>query len=235
MNPLLLPLVAVQGLRARSQIEVLPEAAGPTTGITDETGASPLRVIVVGESTAAGCGAETHDEAFPGAFARAFGERCGRAVSWAVAGQNGATIRRVRHRLIPEIHEDVDVAVLLIGVNDVLTRTPVAQWRDDLMAVIDALAVLADRVVVAGIPPFDAFPSLPRALRTYLAERGRALDAAAREVCATRPAASWLAPFGLEDADAAFFARDGFHPSAVGYRRWAEQIAQQLAAEPEEG
>ncbi|HET6673626.1 MAG TPA: SGNH/GDSL hydrolase family protein [Agromyces sp.] len=228
MNPLLLPLVAVQGRRARSRIEILPEAAGPTSGSTVDFGEPALRVLVVGESTAAGCGAATHDEAFAGEFARALGELHDRSVRWTVHGRHGATIRRVRHRMIPALDGDVDVAVLLIGVNDVLARTPVVQWRDDLAAVVEALAALAGRVVVAGIPPFDAFPSLPRALGTYLSERGRALDAAAHEVCASDPTVSWMSSTGLAGAEAALFARDGFHPSPAGYRRWAHEIADRL-------
>lgn len=234
MNPLLLPLVAVQGRRVRSRIAPLPEAAGPTVGSTSDLDEPSLSVVMVGESTAAGCGAATHDEAFAGAFARALGELRGRQVRWAVHGRNGATIRRVRHRILPELDVDADVAVLLIGVNDVLTRTPVAQWHDDLAAVVHALTTLAERTVVAGIPQFDAFPSLPRALRTYLGERGRALDDVAREVCATNPATSWMSSTDVAHAEAAFFARDGFHPSPAGYRHWAGNVARNLDSPSEE-
>lgn len=229
MNPLLMPLVAVQGRRARSQIEVLPEAAGPTAGRTGDGGGEALRVTVVGESTAAGCGAATHEEAFAGEFAQALSRLRTRPVQWHVRGRHGATIRRVRYRMLPDLDAPVDVAVLLIGVNDVLARTPVAQWRGDLTAVVEALTGLAEHTVVAGIPPFDAFPSLPRALRTYLGERGRALDAAAQEVCAAHDAVSWMSSADLANAEAAFFARDGFHPSPSGYQRWASDIAQAMA------
>lgn len=233
MNPLKMPLVALQGYRTRARAEVLPEAAGPLSGSTVGADEQSLRVMVVGESTAAGCGAATHDEAFAGGFSRALSRLRGRPVRWEVCGRNGATIRRVRYRMLPELASGADAAVLLIGVNDVLTRTPVAQWRDDLTAVVDALRGLAERTVVAGIPPFDAFPSLPRALGTYLGERGRALDAAAQEICSTRDRVSWIGAADLDLAralaDASFFARDGFHPSPVGYQRWASGIAEALA------
>lgn len=224
MNPLLLPVVAVQGRSARARIEVLPEAAGPTTGTTAGAADDPLRVLVLGESTAAGCGAATHDGAFAGQLALALSGR-GRAVRWQVHGRHGATIRRVRYRILPEVQNPADVAVLLIGVNDVLARTPAARWRDDLTSVVQSLAAHASRTVVAGIPPFDEFPSLPRPLRTYLGERGRALDDVAQEVCASVPAVSWASSGDLASADATFFARDGFHPSPAGYRRWAQDIA----------
>ncbi|MGO2518768.1 MAG: SGNH/GDSL hydrolase family protein [Microbacterium sp.] len=232
MNPLLLPLAAIQGRRARSRIEVLPEAEGPKAGCTADSDGSALRAIVIGESTAAGCGARTHEEAFAGAFARALDEIYDQPVCWEVHGRHGANIRRVRYRLLPELDGAADVAVLLIGVNDVLTRTPASQWREDLTAVIEALASLADRVVVAGIPPFDSFPALPRTLRSYLAERGRALDEVAQAVCAINDSVLWMSATNLAHADATFFARDGFHPSPIGYRRWAEEVAHQLTDSP---
>lgn len=228
MNPLLLPIVALQGRWVRSRIELLPEAPGPTDGIMGDSDGSPLRLVVVGESTAAGCGADSHEEAFAGAFARALWRRRGRPVAWKVLGRHGATIRRVRHRMITELSGRADVAVLLIGVNDVLARTPLPRWRDDLAAVLDVLAARAERVVVAGIPPFESFPSLPRLLGQYLAERGRLLDGGARDVCAAWPGVAWVGMDDLGQAEAGFFARDGFHPSPAGYGQWAEATAQRL-------
>lgn len=227
MNPASLPVIAAQGLWVRRRVEVLPEASGPTTGTTAGIGA-PMRLVVVGESTAAGCGAATHDEAFTGAFARALAERRDRPVTWSVHGRHGATIRRVRHRMLPELVADADVAVLLIGVNDVVNRTPTEQWRDDLAAVVDQLTARACLVVIAGIPPFEAFPSLPRALRRYLDGRGRVLDQVAREVCATRSSVQWIGSRDLVPVGAEFFARDGFHPSPAGYRRWAHALNDRL-------
>lgn len=229
MNPLLLPVVAAQGRWVRHRIEVLPEASGPTRGTTaGPDGAPPLRLIVVGESTAAGCGAQTHEEAFTGAFARSFAEQRERRVAWTVNGRYGARIRRVRYRMLPELDTVADMAVLLIGANDAMTRGPLGNWREDFAAVLDALIERAEVVVVAGIPPFETFPSLPRVLRKYLSERARALDDVARELCAERPTASWIGSADLGLAKAEFFARDGFHPSSAGYHRWAQTIIDQL-------
>lgn len=155
----------------------------------------------------------THEEAFTGAFARALADRRDRPVRWSVHGRHGATIRRVRHRMVSDLDARSDVTVLLIGVNDVLNRTPTQQWNDDIAAVLNALTERSEIVVVAGIPPFEAFPSLPRALRGYLTGRGRVLDDTARALCASRPAASWISSTDLVPAEVEFFTRDGFHPS----------------------
>ncbi|MBS2964403.1 SGNH/GDSL hydrolase family protein [Actinocrinis puniceicyclus] len=231
MNPLLLPVIAAQGIWVRRRTEVLPHAAGPTTGtVGDQRDGRPLRIAVLGESTAAGCGVDTHDEGFTGSLARELSERSGRPVAWEVVGQYGATGRRVRHRLLPRLGGDFDLAVLLAGANDVLARRAPREWREDLCAIVDDLAVRCGQVVVVGLPPFAVFPSLPGTLRAYLAARAAVLDGVSRQVCAQRPRATFLTSTDAMAVAADFFARDGFHPSAYGYQRWAQMVADGLPA-----
>jgi len=231
VNPLLFPVIAAQGLWVRYRTEVLPPAGGASSGsVTELAAGDPLRLAVVGESTAAGCGADTHDEAFPGALARELATRTGRPVSWDVVGQYGATSRRIRHRLLPQLGENYDLAVLLAGANDVLGRRRPSDWADDLAAVVNDLAARAEQVVVVGLPPFAAFPSLPWPLSDYLAGEAAELDAVAAQVCADHSRTTWVSSTGVLQMGPNFFARDGFHPSSYGYGQWAEVVAQKLPA-----
>ncbi|MGW1997975.1 SGNH/GDSL hydrolase family protein [Embleya sp. NPDC001921] len=227
MNPVLLPVIAAQALWVRARAEYLPPPAGAVTGSAGAEHRNPLRVAVVGESTAAGYGVETHDDGFPGAFARELAARTDSFVEWEVVGQYGATARRIRHRVVPELGDGLHVAVLLAGVNDVLARRSPTDWREDLTAIVDDLCKRAERVAVTGIPPFNTFPSLPNTLARHLTRRAGALDEVSRRICAERPHATWVRsddiPVGPE-----FFARDGFHPAAPGYRRWAQAVADRL-------
>jgi lysophospholipase L1-like esterase len=207
---------------------MLPPAAGPTTGVVGESGSTPVRVAVLGESTAAGCGARTHDDGFAGALARELATHTGRAVTWMALGQPAATLRRIRYRLLPQVGPDLSVAVLLAGVNDVLTRRPPEQWGEDLAAVVDALAERAERVAVAGLPPFAAFPSLPSTLGRYLTERADALDAVSRQVCAPRQQTVWVSSSHIRPLTDDFFAADRFHPGKHGYERRARVVAERL-------
>ena len=225
-NPLLLPVAAAQGMWLRSTIRMAPPATGPTSGTVGTTSRTPLSVAVLGESTAAGCGVESHDIGFTGWLARAIAGRTQRPVQWQVVGQFGATARRLRYRLLPQLGEDLDVAVLLAGGNDTMSGRSPDEWRDDVTAIVDDLMARAGQVVVAGVPPFALFPSMPATLGRYLSERAAALDEVSRQVCAARPCTTWVTMTEVPTPD--FFASDRFHLSAAGYRRWAEVVADHL-------
>lgn len=228
-NLLQLPIAAAQGLWLRSTIKLAPPATGPTSGTADPAGPSgrtPLSVAVVGESTAAGAGAVSHNDAFAGSLARTLAARTRRPVHWQAVGQFGATARRIRYRLLPQLPDDLDAVVLLAGGNDVMSRRAPDEWRADLSAIVDGLMNHADLVVVAGTPPFSRFPSMPATLGRYLGARAAALDDVSRQVCAVRPCTTWVGMPGVPRPE--FFATDGFHLSATGYRHWAGVIAEHL-------
>lgn len=227
MNPLSTGVALAQGLWFRRRIEVLPPAAGPVTGRTGATiGATVLRLGILGESTAAGCGVDAHERAFAGALAHRLSVG-GQPVEWRVAGELGATARRIRYRLLPQLLGDFDLVVVLAGANDVLARRSPEQWGDDLAAIVNDLSGRSGLVMVTGIPPFTAFPSLPSTLTRYLAARGRELDAVSRQVCDGVANAEFVASAPDLVGDG-FFARDGFHPGERGYSRWAELVADAL-------
>jgi lysophospholipase L1-like esterase len=199
-------------------------------GTVGDASGPPMRIAVLGESTAAGCGADTHHDGFAGNLAREFATRTGRTVTWQVVGQHGATARRIRYRLLPRLGTGFDVAVLLAGVNDVLSRRTPAQWGDDLAGIVDDLASRAGRVAVTGTPPFDAFPALPTTLGRYLAKRADGFNDVSRRVCAGHPRATWIDSTGTLPMGPDFFARDRFHPSSFGYGSWAKAVAATLTA-----
>lgn len=225
MNPVAMGVVAAQGLWVRRRIPRLPQAGGAATGLVGDDEGGVLRVAILGESTAAGLGVDSHAEGFPGGFARELAERAGRGVRWQVTGRDGATIRYVRHRMLDSVVDEHDCVVLLIGANDVLTRTPATRWAEDLGSVLDTLSWRAGQVLVPSVAPFERFPSLPRTLAGYLADKARALDEVARSVCDARPGADWVDSSDGLSIGPEFFASDGFHPSAVGYARWAARVA----------
>jgi lysophospholipase L1-like esterase len=228
MNRVWLPVVAVQGLWLRSTVRPASTPGGGTSGTVPGPSEAPLRLAVLGDSTAAGCGVTGDEEAFAAPFAREVAARTGRPADWQAVGQFGATARRIRFRLVPRLGDDLDVVVLLAGANDVMAGRGPDLWRDDLTGILAALAGHTRQVVVAGIPPFTRFPSIPARLARYLGERADAFDAVSREICGRDPQRTTFIdpPGGTPPPE--FFAADRFHPSALGYRLWAQDVAARL-------
>ncbi|HOY81854.1 MAG TPA: hypothetical protein PLB92_06910, partial [Rhodoglobus sp.] len=62
------PVLVAQGRRLRRDTPRLPDAASPWHGTV--AGPRPLSLLVLGDSTAAGVGADTQDDALPGHLGR---------------------------------------------------------------------------------------------------------------------------------------------------------------------
>ena len=69
-------------------------------------------------------------------------------------------------------------------------------------------------------------PAFPVLLRHVLGLRARVLDRAAIRWAAGHPAVTHVPHPGTAPADVPeMFCEDRFHPSAMGYARWAEALA----------
>jgi lysophospholipase L1-like esterase len=213
---LLAPLLVGQGLWVRGRTPTLPEAAGARTGTVGA--GRTLRLSVVGESTAAGVGAERMSDGLAARLALHLSAE--QTVTWTVHARTGATVTDVLAGLVPT--EPCDVAVVVLGVNDTLRLRRPALWRAELATLVTRLP--AQRVVLCGVPDLGAFTTLPEPLRGVLGRHARALDAGTRAVAAATGATHAPVPAILPGA----FAADRFHPSAEAYDAWAADLASRL-------
>ncbi len=229
---LLAPLLVWQGRRVRATTPRLPEAAGPRTGEAAGAGAA-VELLVLGESTAAGVGAEDHQRGLAGQVARTLAAETGRRVRWRVLARNGATAAITRDELLaPADAVAADVAVVVLGVNDTLRLHSPGRWTRDLRALIDAVRERCGPipVMLAAVPPMGVFPGLPQPLRGVLGLRAAVLDRAAARLAAELDSVRHVAvplPRGAVDD---FFCADRFHPSPHGYARWGDALGRAAAA-----
>ncbi|HEX6040967.1 SGNH/GDSL hydrolase family protein [Longimicrobium sp.] len=228
---LLAPVLVAQGRRVRRTTPRLPEAPGPRAGEIGGDGA-PVRLLVLGESTAAGVGAADHQEGLAGQVARGLAAETGRPVRWRVLGRNGATADATRQSLLARAADvEADVAVIALGVNDTLRLHAPARWAADLRALIDDVRARCGPVpvILASVPPMGRFPGLPRPLRTVLGLRATVLDRAAARLAAGMDAVHHVpVPLPPED-EARFFCTDRFHPSPYGYALWGAALGRAAA------
>jgi len=215
------PLLVAQALYVRRTTPRLPGASGPTEGLVPGAG-TPWRLAVLGESTVDGVGAASHEEALTGRLAQALA-RDGRAVRWQAVGRTGADAQVTRTDLLSKVGP-ADLVVIALGVNDTIELHSAARYRRDLLALVVALwRRQRVPVVLAGVPPMERFPALPRPLRDVLAARSAVLDDAAAELSHLPGVLHVPTPPGLLDPGT--FAEDRFHPGPAGYARWANHLA----------
>jgi lysophospholipase L1-like esterase len=226
----LAPLLVWQGRRVRRDTPKLPEAAGPREGIAGEARAGrPLRLLIVGDSSAAGVGAATQHEALAGQLLGRLEAALARPVRWRLVARTGVDTAEALAMLAEVPPERFDVVVVALGVNDVTAMCPVARWLADVRRLQHHLLEhhRVRRVVWSGLPPMHRFPAMPQPLRGVMGLHARGLDAALARWCATRPAGPLprtthvpMPPM----TDRALMADDGFHPGPGAYAVWAEAL-----------
>ena len=227
LTPPLLPILLAQGYWVRKRTVRLPDADGPRSGTV--AGASEtLKLIAVGESTVAGIGARTHEEALTGQLARALSEQSGRAVDWMVVARSGINARDTLKDLVPQLAGyRADVVLIALGVNDSIEFHTSRRWVADIERLIAAVrAEVGDALVLlSGVPPLDYFPALPSPLSLALGARSAFLGAASVELVKRLKDVVYV-PFQIEGKGRTdLFCADGFHPSELGYEEWAAQLA----------
>lgn len=195
-----------------------PEAPG------DPGGASrPLHLLVLGDSTAAGVGVDHADLGLGGRLAEAIAARTGRPVVWRAAGANGATSRDlVRQYLAHALEGPTDLVFFTIGANDALALRSARAFRRDVRRIVERTfhAHPQAALLMSSLPAFFRFTLLPEPLRSSLYRHSQALEAGARALIATQPRAHMSPP--PPPYTEGFFASDDFHPSAIGYKDWAD-------------
>jgi lysophospholipase L1-like esterase len=225
------PVIYAQGKKLRRETPKLPDAALPWTGHVPAPAfsaptapgvPSPLRLLVLGDSTAAGVGADTQDAALPGNLARELSARWSVAVRWRATGENGATARDLIERFLDDaVAEPVDFVFLTVGANDALGLRSRGAFGSDIRHIIARLRKTNPdaTIMMSSLPAFFRFELLPHPLKWNLYLHSQSLEAEARGIVAGDVGAI-MSPPPPPYTDG-FFASDLFHPSAQGYRDWA--------------
>ena len=225
---MLSPLLVAQAMSTRRRAPMLPEADGPRQGQLG-SGAPALRLLIAGDSSAAGVGVAHQDQAFAGHFTRTLHRRCGRALRWRLRARKGLTTWQVLEMLRDDPPPVADIAVLMTGVNDVIEMITPQRAVQHRAALADWLLGegRASFVLFAPLPPINQFPLLPQPLRRVMSADARRHDDAMARWAATRHNVFHTA-IALQLAPAAM-ARDGFHPGEPVYRACGEALARFVA------
>ena len=224
LGPVLLP----QARWVRRNALRLPEAAGPRDGVVGD-GDPVLRVLVVGDSSAAGVGLADQAQALALPLAHRLHEHLGAAVGWQLIAQSGIDSADARELVSRATLEAADVLVTVLGVNDVTAQRAAPDYVENLAALWAQVRSRSGArwAVCCGLPPMGLLTAVPQPLRWYLGRYSDAMDAAVRR---------WTDAHALGfcdlrwAADPALLAPDGFHPGQALYPQWAQRLADILVA-----
>lgn len=223
---LLSPILLYQGKRARRVTPRLPEASGETSGQYGE-GTPEFRLQVIGESTAAGVGVETHSNGLASQLALRLHERTGKTIGWQTFGVNGIRLGNLLQTLASENLPAADAVLLSMGVNDTTGFTSRAQFRRHLNTLHGAIAPLSRApITLLSVPPMEKFTALPSPLRHIMGWRARQLDRIYQELAERAPTDFRYLKYPTVE-DPTLLASDGYHPSQRGYQFIAEALSTQ--------
>lgn len=189
----------------------------------------PVDLVMIGDSLAAGLGADLPGETLGARLAKGAAKKLKRSVrlrTVARVGQHSEELARQIGKLPAGYRPDV--AVIVVGGNDVTHRKPVAECVRHLEEAIDSLHARGARVVVGTCPDLGMLRAVPQPLRTLGSLASRQLADAQRKAALARGAyvvtmAQVAGPFFLDHPDT-MFSTDRFHPSSLGYRRTAKAM-----------
>lgn len=214
-------LLNEQGRRARMAIGVLEHLWPAPDGVYHDDGSEPLRFAVLGDSMAVGVGV-THPSQMPGVLlAGALAEEAGRPVRLSTYAISGSTTRTLVPQVDAAVVERPEVALIIIGANDVTTRMPVRESARMLGEQVRKLREVGCGVVVGTCPDLGIVRPIPQPLRLighqYSVRLAAAQAAFVRDEGGVPVSlGNLLAPeFMARHVD--MFSTDRFHPSAAGY------------------
>lgn len=222
---LLSPVALAQAYGVRRRVPRLSPPPGRTTGRVGTAREPRFRLLVLGDSSAAGVGAAHMDETLAPKLAKRLAAHFETSATWRTAGSNSATTEELRDYVVPNIvPEPYTHIVILAGTNDMKNFLPRRRFDDGFGGLLFALHAKWPAATLTWSPIIDmrTVPALPPILGHILELRVKMLNELGRQLCRERFA---IAAPQLQAHDLAGFASDGFHASAKGYGYWADLVA----------
>jgi lysophospholipase L1-like esterase len=228
---LLAPILYKQARHLRATALELPEAAGPRAGLLgDQRSKRPaLRILMTGDSCAAGVGAPTQQEGFAGHLAQALHHTLGVPIAWWLIARTGNTSLQTLQMLQAQQLPAADYAVLVTGVNDITNEVPFSKALLHRAQIAQHLRDAAGirKMYIPALPPMEQFPALRPPLAWYagaMADRNNRLQ--------TR----WARQQAITDhvhmdgvMDPHLMCEDGFHPAPALYARVAKRLSERIS------
>jgi lysophospholipase L1-like esterase len=218
------PAYVWQGVGVRLRITRMLPAEGPVIHHVAGKGEA-VRLLVLGDSSAASVGIGRTDKGLACLLAHMIGEQAGRPVDWRAAGFNSATSGQIRDYVLPNLsHDRWTHIVVSIGTNDAKNYHSVGRFKREFGGLLYALRAKWPQAHIVWSPVVEMtrVPALPSLLGKVLEIRASLINRMGERLCLERGAVP-ATRLPVEDP-AAGFSEDGFHASEAGYEAWARHL-----------
>jgi lysophospholipase L1-like esterase len=238
IKPVLAPVLIAQAKRLRKLALELPEPEGQRHGVIPHPAHSPtttrtISVLIAGDSSAAGVGASTQDEALAPQLAAALSRQLNARVEWHLIAQTGLTSQGVFALLRDQPLPVVDIAIVIVGVNDISNDVPIGHA---LRARNRIVRLLRERsgikvALFPAVPDVERFPLLPQPLAWYGGAQARRNNDLQARWAAHPRRCSFVSHVSMDGfTEPALMAKDGFHPAPALYAKVAQHLAVHASA-----
>jgi lysophospholipase L1-like esterase len=225
-------LLAAEAVIARNRKYAKPSLGMALRAKVGDGGTPPLRLVLLGDSTALGVGVDRLVDTVGGQLAALLSVD-GRQIllsSVGVVGSRSSDLATQVARCL--LGEKPDVAVILIGANDATALRRPSDVAVYLGAAVRRLRDAGVEVVVGACPDLGAARAIAPPLRQIVGWLGRRVARA--QVRAVHAAGGAVVDLGAETgavfrADPNTLSADRYHPSADGYRVWAYALLPAVA------
>ncbi|HET9141022.1 SGNH/GDSL hydrolase family protein [Actinophytocola sp.] len=207
----------------------LPDGTGPFLDAE-----RPLTLAMLGDSLAAGIGAESPDRLLGVLLATGLAEEADRPVRLTTHAISGSKTFDLPAQVDRALINPPAVAVVIVGGNDVTSKSRISSSVLVLRTEVARLQAAGTRVVVGTCPDLGVVRSIPQPLRELASRFSRSLARAQRRELDRLGVGSvalgeLLAPDFLLRPDQ-FFSPDRFHPNGSGYELAAGVLLPALCA-----
>ncbi|HET6214293.1 MAG TPA: SGNH/GDSL hydrolase family protein [Micromonosporaceae bacterium] len=229
-------LLAAEAIAARGRRYAQPDFGLAVRSSIGSADAAPLRLVLLGDSSALGVGVDHVRDTVGGQLAALLTRdtepaRRVELSSVAVSGSRSVDLATQVARAL--LGPKPDVAVILVGANDATSLRRPREAAAHLAAAVRRLVDAGTAVVVGTCPDLGAVRAVAPPLRQIVGWLGqRMARAQARAVTAAGGVVVDLATETgpIFRADRGTLCHDAYHPSADGYRIWAHVLYPPVAA-----
>ncbi|MFA1545179.1 SGNH/GDSL hydrolase family protein [Actinomadura chokoriensis] len=194
----------------------------------------PLSLVMLGDSTAAGLGVHVPDETPAALLAVGLSALAGRPVRVTNVARPGSRSHALGGQVDRALQTRPDMAVIMIGANDVTGRVPPAESVRHLGYAVERLRAAGSHVVIGTCPDLGSVKPLMPPLRWFARRACRQL-AAAQTIAAVERGARSVSLGDLLGREFAadprsMFSEDRYHPSARGYAAASAAVLPAMAS-----